>query len=207
MNIIFDLDGTLLNSKNRLFQLFQRLCSASNLTYEEYWLLKTSGMSHQEILNVKFKFTPEQIIEFTRQWMQLIESEDLLQLDYLFENVPEMLSTLSQSHKLYLCTARQSEPSVIRQLKRLNIFNVFEKVLVTKQQTTKVELIRLNVSNRNKNDWIVGDTGADINVGRELNINACAVSCGFLSREVLERYHPDAIFNLASELPLFFKNV
>ena len=40
MKIFFDLDGTLINSKMRLYSLFQELVSASNLSFDEYWNLK-----------------------------------------------------------------------------------------------------------------------------------------------------------------------
>ena len=47
MNIFFDLDGTLIDSKLRLYSLFQKLVPESILTYDEYWKYKMNKISHQ----------------------------------------------------------------------------------------------------------------------------------------------------------------
>ena len=39
--------------------------------------------------------------------------------------------------------------------------------------------------------FFIGDTGYDVNVGKDLKIKTIAVSYGFLSRENLIQYQPD----------------
>lgn len=205
MNIIFDLDGTLLNSKNRLYALFNTLCPVSNLTFDEYWLLKHQGVSNQEILSHQFSYSETEVIEFTIKWMRLIESNYFLDMDYLFHNAKRLLCTLSQKHKLFLCTARQNEQFVIEQLKKFEILHLFEKVLVTQRKKSKTELVKESGVIINNQDWFVGDTGEDIKVGKALELRTCAVTYGFLSKDTLMKYNPDIILDSISELLLYFK--
>ena len=50
MNLFFDLDGTLLNSRKRLYTLFQDLIPESKLSIDEYWDLKRDKIDHKTIL-------------------------------------------------------------------------------------------------------------------------------------------------------------
>ena len=45
MKIFFDLDGTLIDSKLRMYNLFQELVPQSNLTFVEYWEYKKNKFS------------------------------------------------------------------------------------------------------------------------------------------------------------------
>lgn len=191
MKVIFDLDGTLLNSKLRLYRLFQHLCPESQLTYEDYWVAKEKGISNLKILSDKFLYTPKALMDFNSKWMSLIESDFFLSYDILFDDVNNALSAICKSHSVYLCTARQSKDTTISQLKRLGIFYFFEKIMVTQQRATKVELVSQHGIAVSDHDWFIGDTGEDIKSGKKLKMKTCAVTYGFLSRKTLCQYKPD----------------
>ena len=61
MRIFFDLDGTLINSKLRLYSLFQKLVPQSVLTYNEYWEYKKNKFSHSMLLNQIFNLDENEI--------------------------------------------------------------------------------------------------------------------------------------------------
>ncbi|MEZ5505246.1 MAG: HAD hydrolase-like protein, partial [Gammaproteobacteria bacterium] len=50
MNVIFDLDGTLLASKQRLYALYIDLLPQLNLSFDQYWQYKYSGMTNIDIM-------------------------------------------------------------------------------------------------------------------------------------------------------------
>ena len=54
MNLIFDLDGTLIDSRLRLYKLFQQLVPTSELTYQDYWAFKQENVSNEDILIKEF---------------------------------------------------------------------------------------------------------------------------------------------------------
>lgn len=195
MNIILDLDGTLINSKLRLYRLFQDLAPDSLLSYEQYWAFKQSKISNETLLSTHLGYGEDEILEFLAQWMVLIESPSYLSLDSNFAGIEMALAGLQQVANLYVCTARQLRQPVFDQLAKLNLLKFFNQVLVTEQRYTKEALIASNVAGLSSNDWIIGDTGKDIQIGKLLNIKTCAVLSGFLGHKALIRYNPDIILD------------
>jgi phosphoglycolate phosphatase len=65
--------------------------------------------------------------------------------------------------------------------------------MVTEQSKSKSELIAASVSGLAPQDWMIGDTGKDIQVGHTLGIKTCAVLSGFLNAESVRPYRPDVM--------------
>jgi phosphoglycolate phosphatase len=194
LNIIFDFDGTLIDSKERLFKLFNFLVPESKLSFEEYWALKKQGIGHAEILEKQFKYPSTSIQDFQQNWHQEIEKENWISYDRPILGVEEKLKSLCQNHPLHLVTARQSYETALNQIKALHWENYFTTLLVTRQEKEKSQLILENITIQ-KDDWILGDTGKDILTGKTLQINTAAVLSGFLSKEKLSSYNPDIIID------------
>ena len=202
MNIFFDLDGTLIDSKARLYRLFQHLVPISIYTFEQYWDLKQNRVGHKEILSTYFNYSEDQFLAFEKLWMDLIESDTWLNFDHPFEGVSARLSELSKEHKLYVVTARQSPSIAYQQLDRFGWTGFFEKIFVTGQKVEKIDLINNSVK-VSAEDWFIGDTGKDIQTGKLLGIHTAAVLTGFLSKRRLMEYNPDVIVD--NILALTFK--
>ncbi len=201
MKLFFDLDGTLIDSRQRLYQLFQYLVPESNLSFENYWNFKRNKINHNKILANEFEFAKENIDLFEIDWMKNIELKRWLSLDHPFEGVSEYLNKLKQNHLLFLVTARQSNEMVLDQIKKFKFENLFEKVFVTGQKVEKFDLINKNIK-VSKQDWFIGDTGKDIETGKQLGIKTAAVLTGFLNREQLLKYEPDLIVEKIVDLDL-----
>lgn len=194
MNIFFDLDGTLIDSRLRLYKLFQDLVSNSNLTFSDYWSLKRNKIKHKKILTTKFGYTEKDFLQFEDKWMAKIEQEEYLALDTPFLDTTSFLNKLANSHKLFVITARQFETSTLSQITRFGWENFFSMVLVTEQKKEKYKLLKDNV-NLTSDDWIIGDSGIEIITGKVLKINTAAVLSGFLNKKQLSQYQPDVILN------------
>ena len=198
MKIIFDLDGTLIDSRERLYYLFQHLVPASDLTFEAYWNFKRNKIDHRKILETRYLFSEHDIVSFQKNWMDKIELPEWLAFDKPFKGITAYLMELKKQHDLYLVTARQYEASVLVQLAEFGWTNIFTKVLVTAQKTEKINLIN-NAIATNLADWFVGDTGKDIETGKSLGMQTAAVLSGFLNREKLMEYNPDLIINCVTD--------
>ena len=129
--------------------------------------------------------------------MRLIESPSYLEFDTNFDGMHDTLSRLKDQASLYVCTDRQFFQPVLEQLERLDLLHAFDDILVTEQKNPKERLILKHLPNLCEKDWIIGDTGKDINIGKLLNLKTCAVLSGFLNREVLLTYEPDIIIESA----------
>lgn len=194
MKIIFDLDGTLICSKKRLYELFCDLTNSRELSFSDYWDFKFNGYSNQDILKNEFNYPEEKINRFVTRWMDKIEDSYYLEMDTVIEGLQGFLEEISINNQLYICTARQSVAQVKNQLKKLAILEFFEDVFVTEQRFTKTELLLKSGMVFSENDWFVGDTGHDIRTGRQLGIKTCAVLSGFMSESALLTYEPNKIF-------------
>ncbi|HVG42921.1 MAG TPA: HAD hydrolase-like protein [Chitinophagaceae bacterium] len=197
--IFFDLDGTLLDSKDRLYQLFQNLVPASTLSFDSYWDLKRNKIAHKQILQTQFSYTTEEVLVFERAWLERIELAEWLALDKPFVGVTEYLTELRKRHSLYLVTARQFKDVALKQLDQYGWGEVFEDVFVTSQKSEKYDLIKEGVETKST-DWLVGDTGKDIQTGKQLGVQTAAVLSGFLNAETLLPYNPDIIINSVLDL-------
>ncbi len=192
MNLIFDLDGTLIDARERLYRLFQHLVRCSNLSFEDYWHRKRGKVSNETILTGELGYSVDATRQFICEWMELIEAPDFLAFDATIPGVESKLGELREKASLHVCTARQSRERVLIQLDRLELLPYFDNVLVTEQKDEKSELLA-TLRDLAPNDWILGDTGKDVQTGRALGIRTCAVLTGFLSEASLRPYRPDLV--------------
>lgn len=201
VNIIFDLDGTLIDSRPRLYSLFQQLVPASKLSHESYWAFKREKISNEMILARKFGWDAIAIERFVADWMEYIEAPEYLTLDKNFPGIHAALERLETQARLHVCTARQHRQPAVDQLDHLRLLPYFKSVMVTEKSHTKKDLIR-SLPDLGREDWIIGDTGKDIQVGQEVGIRTCAVLSGFLSEKVLKSYKPEVILFSAADFIL-----
>jgi phosphoglycolate phosphatase len=199
MNIFFDLDGTLIDSQQRLFQLFQYLVEKSNLSFDEYWNLKRDRINHHTILTTKFGYTQSMYEDFEYKWMCEIELKRWLDLDVPFKGVGSLLSQFSKEHSIYIVTDRQNVKSTLDQVLSFSWNKYVSKTLVTEKKQEKFDLIKDNIIISSK-DWFIGDTGKDINTGKKLGINTAAVLSGFMNERSLRQYQPDLIIENVNDL-------
>ena len=201
MTIIFDLDGTLIDSSERLYELFQFLVPESTLSKEKYWELKRNGISHKQILE---RYFPEQQFEkFDSLWRKLIEEKEFLKLDCIYSDTIDILNLL-EAKRLVLLTARQSWTELERELEYFNIKKFFDKILITEGEKNKKEILKEAIDDgiilKEKNDYFISDMGTDILVGNELGYKTIAISHGFMTREKLKDYCPNYIIEELSDV-------
>ncbi len=198
-NIFFDLDGTLINSEHRLYNLFVELCPNCNMTYEEYWKIKRQRYTQKNFLKKYFNFTDIECENFHKTYLLKVEEEKRLEEDFLKEGVIEVLQKLYKKYDLYVVTNRQSKELTLKELEKFNIKQYFKDILVTEQKITKVDLIKKNVQISHI-DVMIGDTGEDIKCAKALGIKSIAISWGVLNKEILKEYSPNGIIDEVMEL-------
>ena len=202
MKIIFDLDGTLLCAKKRLYELFLDLLENEHISYDSYWNLKFSGSKNVDILRNCFGYVDAKIDIFLINWMNKIESDYYLDMDVIIAGAEKTLEKYCEGNELYVCTARQSVSQVQKQLRNLGVFDFFQEVFVTEHKVSKEEVIKRSGIVFSKEDWMVGDTGYDINTGKRIGTNTCAVLSGFMSERSLGDYSPDLMIENVTYLDI-----
>lgn len=190
--LFLDLDGTLIDSKQRQYNLFSELAPESTISFDEYWRCKRNNMNQRQLLQRYLQYSDVQIAEFKGAWMDKIEEPARLGIDVPFEGVREFLSQASREFDLFLVTGRQHLDRLVPQMRKLGLYDYFSDILNTAQRQSKAELIRSRAA-WDADDILVGDTGEDILAGRKLGMRTVAVTSGALSEETLRKYHPDIV--------------
>lgn len=201
-DIFFDLDGTLLDSSERLYRLFVDLIPECKMTKAEYWMLKRRKIGHEEILN---RFYPQiSFNSFNQEWLNKIEEKKYLQLDCCYPETLDVLNQLQRESKLYLLTARQSEKNLLWELDRLQIAHFFDDIFVTANKVDKGFFLQQYIT-RNQginplDTLFVSDMGRDIALGNKYHFQTVAITHGFMSREKLAEYMPKHLVDSLGEL-------
>ena len=131
--------------------------------------------------------------------MDSIEQDNWLSLDKPFDGVTSYLLNLKNKHRLFIVTARQLEQKVLKQIESFGWSNIFSEVFVTGQKVEKFDLINNSIK-LSVDDWFIGDTGKDIQVGKLLGIRTAAVLSGFLGEPTLLEYKPDLVIQNVTDL-------
>lgn len=202
MNIIFDLDGTLIDASERLYQLFQDLVVDSTFTKNDYWCLKRNGINHKKILDTYFP--NYSFLRFQKNWLGLIEDIKYLSMDKLYPETANVLKNLNDANPLFILTSRQLKVNVLEELQKLQIDTFFEAIFVTETKISKEELLLNALLNgyltKNLNDLFISDVGKDIRAGNKLNYITVAITHGFMNKETLLKYKPDYIIDSLGEI-------
>jgi len=191
-NIFFDLDGTLVDSRWRLYNLFVELTTQNKFDFNNYWEIKRQRTTQADMLYNYFNYSDAEINKFKKMWLSKIEDKERLKQDVPFPKSKELLEILFKKYNLYVVTNRQKEHLAIEQIRLYGWLNYITKVLVTKQKKSKFELVKEFVK-VNKDDVFIGDTGEDVLTGKLLGIRTVAVSSGFLNTQILSEYNPDIL--------------
>jgi len=200
LNIFLDYDGTILNSMGRVYALFQELAPAGGLSYEAYWALKRDGVKQEAILKDILGYGPEAVTRYKKQWLALIEEPARLATDFMIPGLEKFLARQAGRRNLYLVTNRQFKDRALTQVQNLGIASFFNDFFVTGQRLSKAALIRNAGLRPSQEDIFLGDGGEDILAARELNMNAGAVTWGFLNRRCLAAYKPDFYIETEADL-------
>ena len=203
MRYIFDLDGTLIYSSERMYRLFCELIPECTLTKEEYWLYKRDKVNHKKLIEMLYPHV--QFDVFERKWMQLIETDTYLCMDQNYVDTIEVLSSLyDRGHELYLLTARQSKIGLIEELKRLELIGYFKQVLTTEGKASKEEILleysKIDENIMDTENVFVSDMGKDIELGNKYGLQTVAITHGFMCGERLREYNPQRVIHELSEI-------
>jgi phosphoglycolate phosphatase len=202
MNIFFDLDGTLVDNRMRMYRLFCDLTQQNEISFDQYWMLKRFMINQYDILTVLLDYTDEQAKAFHTTWLSTVESPDYLQLDELFDQTESVLETcLQNGYELHLITARQSEKATIRQLMNLNIHHYFTSCIIASPPRSKVKALLEAGLSFGEHDWLIGDTMEDMTAASALHIRSAAVLSGSTGMTVLQEANPDIMLRDISEFP------
>lgn len=204
--IFIDLDGTILDVSERIYQVYKDILRGHNKQYlskKSYLKLKREKVPIEKIL--KSTGAENILLRFKKDWGEEIESLHYLGLDKVSRPKKKTLLDLKNNYRLILVTLRNHPRRVFGQLKSKKIDKIFDKVLISPgisqnpKWKLKYNLIK-KYGNYNKDSIIIGDTETDVLTGKKLGIRTVAVVKGMRDRKFLERYKPDILIEDISKI-------
>jgi phosphoglycolate phosphatase-like HAD superfamily hydrolase len=184
--ILIDLDGTILDVWERHHAVYSQIFSEFDrdpMRLDEFKRRRREGNSTPALLaEVLASAEAEQ---FSRRWLQRIESPEALALDVPYPGAVDALTQMGKDHDVILVTLRRERENLMSQLDSLGIRSLFRQIisLESEQARHKHELPRLE--RVAAGGYVVGDTEADIRFAIRTARDLICVSSGMRSEEFL----------------------
>jgi phosphoglycolate phosphatase len=206
MNIIFDLDGTLIDSSDGIL-------AAVDLAFESCQVEKKIPLSSELIgpplgtlLRMLSGSDDEQILASLAQAFKQCYDGEGYKKTMAFEGITEMLNILaSKGITLFILTNKRINPtqSIVSYFGWEQVFEAIYALDMYPQFTTKAEVIHYVVQQRNlslNNTVYVGDTVADFHAARSNGMTYFMVSWGYHYQEVDGATHVNSVQQLTNSL-------
>lgn len=197
--ILFDLDGTLTDSKVGIQECIKFALDSKNIPYEDGVLDKMIGppfrISMYEFLGLDMPMIEQLISLYRGEYEKYGWAHNRV-----YDGVREMLQTLkSHGKKLALATSKPQK-FTNQIMKGFDLEKYFDFIGAASSDTSKElkcdviasVLDNLDVKDKNK-VLMVGDRLYDIEGAKIVGVDVCAVLYGYGSREEFEKYKADYI--------------
>lgn len=216
MLFIFDLDGTLADSKDSILASVKHSLASLDLAHvqiDEIFVtqhdLATSFKKISE--DEKIDFDPQLCDSFIQNYRkhQVEEAESMLRL---YPRVTETLEDLRSQFKLAVATTKHSVQAK-RVLERLGIASYFSHIQGTDpglryKPHPDILLKCLEImSIEGRDAAYVGDSLHDMHAARGAKMKEIGAGYGFAGAKYLESHGPDHVLNCISELRAISKNI
>lgn len=187
MNFYVDLDGTILDNREKYWAAYQTVCEAREMELLPKETI-LSGTHWGESV-------PR---DFLEDWINELEEPEFAELDVLHEDAKRALDEIrGRVHWLVLVTLRKRRDTLEATLERLGLTGYFDEILnawglprylIKRELIVNSETFRRNFDT--KNSVVIGDQPSDIFAARSIGMKAGAVASGLYTLEELRKHNP-----------------
>jgi phosphoglycolate phosphatase-like HAD superfamily hydrolase len=201
MNILVcDLDGTLIDVRQRDYSAYGHAVGQIGeqpIAEDPFWAARREG---RRIVEFVSEHVPEERDAVLNAFVEVVESDELLALDPLFDDTLSFLTSVRTSGwQIVVCTLRHRPEAAKRQLDRLGLRPLVDEVCVLPQGEECPKAATL-MGYAPARTIMVGDTESDIASARRAGVPVYAVTTGLRGRAFLEKHAPAVIADSLTEL-------
>lgn len=194
--IIFDLDGTLLNTIEDISDSMNEVLQAFNLntySYEEY-KQKIGGGFRNLILNSFPEGANENTIDKALDMLFKIYSENYINKTRPYDGIDDLLNSLVEKNIKLAVNSNKKDEYTKNLIYRFfdgipftDIYGQRENIQIKPDPTAALEIAE-NINLKPEEILFIGDTKTDILTGKNAHMDSVGVLWGFRSREELSKY-------------------
>lgn len=205
--IIFDFDGTLVNTSPGIIRIFQETlkeCGGSQPDHKQ--ITAIIGLPLAQMMKIFLKTGSEESIQKASNCFTGKYSTQGIYENNLYPGIKDLLQELDKKNTMCMIVSNKPQVFIYKILKQHGIekyFRYVEGTRLNSQKKKKSENITRILEERSldkEKTVIVGDSESDIEAGKVNGIIAFAVSYGYRSSESLKRAGADKIFQSVEEL-------
>ena len=192
MLILFDLDGTLIDSTEAILESFHNSFAVHNFPVQEDEIIKSLIGYPLDEMYKALGVDENSILDFVDTYKEHYRKIST-QKTVLLENAKEAIIEASKFATLAIVTTKTAEYSKVL-MEYFELMHYFD-VLVGREDVENPKphkepiITALNRLNKNDNDiWMIGDTKLDLLSAKNANINSIGVLSGYGLKKSLEPY-------------------
>ena len=206
-HIIFDLDGTIIDSKAEIISTYQKVIEQIPTEFKVDLTAIDFGANLNQVLAYIYQTDVSKIPAAKDLFANLYDNSNF-EKTVVYEKVHETLTKLLDNGKsLYVATNKRHIPSQkILEIKQLKPYfkDIIGNEMSPNVSMTKSKMIEYLMNKHNfKNGFMIGDTVGDIDAGKANGLTTIAVSYGYQRIEELEKVSPNYISNSFENLLKF----
>lgn len=195
--IILDLDGPLLDGKERHYQCYTDILRENNfqpLPIEKYWEMKRQRLDRRVVLR---ESNAEHFYDvFFQGWLERIETQKYLALDKVQDSAQTILSAWQNANvNMILATMRHHPENLFWQLEQTDLLRFFTKVIPVGNlggNHSKAAAVEKFLPKGKEHECLwIGDTEVDVASAQALNIPVAALYCGLRTKDYLQSLNPN----------------
>lgn len=209
-NIFFDLDGTVINSMEGIFNSIKYVIKSYNLKELDEKTLRTfiGPPLHPSFANT-FLVDLKTADMYVAKYREYYSKTGIFEFS-LYDGMKEMLKSLSEKYDLFITTSKPTKYAkmILEKEDILRYFKFVSGSEADKPDNTKSQVVNYVIEKfqLNKSDCVlIGDTKFDGEGAKESGIDFYGVSFGFGTSEELLKYNPVKIFNSTNDILEFFR--
>ena len=209
MIILFDLDGTLIDSTEAILESFHNSFDVHNASHPSDDAIKALIGYPLDIMFAELGIEEEKVWDFVATYKECYR-EISRQKTILLKNAKEAVVLAASFAEIGIVTTKTGRYSQIL-MEHFGLMDYF-KVLIGREHVQKpkpdAEPIKKALEKfdiRDTNIWMIGDTKLDLISAKNAGVNSIGVLSGYDPKEVLEE-HTKIIFNDALEAIMWLKS-
>jgi hypothetical protein len=212
--ILFDLDGTIINSEEGITKCVQYALDAQGIHEPDLKnLLCFIGPPLDPVFREKYKMSQEEALEAVHKYRERYDVKGIYEC-HLYDGVADCIRKLKEKGYMIALASSKPEKACRRILEHFGLLPYFDEVagstldgsISTKQQVLEELYRRAKVQGMEKKDMcLIGDTKFDAMGAKEFGIDCVGVTYGFGTREELENAGAVAVFDRIKEVEAYIE--